>query len=49
LVGICVEEWKKTPLNDHKVHEIDLSGALIDHKNAVLAYREMAKVLVKKT
>ena len=49
LVRICVEEWKKTSLNDHKSREIGLSETLIDHKNVVLAYREIAKALVEKT
>lgn len=49
LVRICLEEWKKTSLNDHKSHNIDLSNTLIEHKNVVLAYREIAKALVEKT
>ena len=49
LVRICVEEWKKTSLNGHKSHNIDLGNALIDHKNVVIAYREIAKALVEKT
>ena len=46
LVRICVEEWKKTPLNDHKSLKIE---ALIDNKKVAEAYREIAKALVEKT
>jgi hypothetical protein len=46
LVRICVEEWKKTPLNDHKSL---ITDALIDQKNVVEAYRGIAKALVEKT
>jgi hypothetical protein len=49
LVRICVEEWKKTSLNDHTSHENALDETLIDHKNVVTAYREIAKALVEKT
>lgn len=49
LVRICFEEWKKTSLNDHKSREIGLSDTLIEHKNVVVAYREIAKALVEKT
>jgi len=49
LVRICVEEWKRTSLNGHKSLNIDPSDALIDHKNVVIAYREIAKALVEKT
>jgi hypothetical protein len=45
LVRICVEEWKKTSLNDVKARNSGLDDALIDHKNAVIAYREVARVL----
>lgn len=45
LARICLEEWKKTSLNGHKSREIDVGEALIDHKNVVFAYREIAKVL----
>jgi len=45
LVRICVEEWKRTSLNDLKSRNSGLGEALIDHKNAVSAYREVAKVL----
>jgi hypothetical protein len=47
LVRVCVEEWKKTSLNDHKPHEIDPGDALIDHKNAAIAYREIARSLTE--
>jgi len=46
LMRICVEEWRKTPLNDHKSLKID---GLIDQKNVVEAYRGIAKALVEKT
>jgi hypothetical protein len=49
LVRICVEEWKKTSLNDLKSRNSDLSNALIDHKNVVVAYRGISKALVEKT
>lgn len=49
LVRICVEEWKKTTLNDHKSLEKVRAESLIDHKNVVTAYREIAKALVEKT
>jgi hypothetical protein len=45
LVRVCVEEWKKTSLNDHKARQKGFSEALIDHKNVVIAYREVARVL----
>jgi hypothetical protein len=45
LVRICVEEWKKTSLNDHKAQDIGLSDTLIDDKNVVIAYRGIAGVL----
>ena len=48
LVRICMEEWKKTSLNDHKSLNSGLSETLIDHKNVVFAYREIAKALVEK-
>jgi hypothetical protein len=47
LMRICVEEWKKTSLNDLKAHDSDLNNALIDHKNVVAAYREIASVIGK--
>jgi len=49
LVRICVEEWKRTSLNGHKSPNKGLADALIDHKNVVIAYREIAKALVEKT
>jgi hypothetical protein len=48
LVRTCVEEWQKTSLNDHKSLHSGVSEALIDHKNVVFAYREIAKALVEK-
>jgi len=45
LVRICVEEWRKTSLNDHKLHEKGVEGGLAGHKNIVIAYREVGKVL----
>lgn len=42
LVRVCVEEWKKTSLNDHKSLDRGLVEALIDDKNVVLAYRGIA-------
>ena len=45
LVRICYEEWKQTPLNDHKARDIGISNALIDDKNVVVAYRGIAGVL----
>ena len=45
LVRICVEEWRKTSLNDHKLHEKGVEGGLAGHKNIVFAYREVSKVL----
>jgi hypothetical protein len=49
LVRICVEEWKKTSLNDHKWLHKGLYEPLIDLKNPVIAYREISKTLVEKT
>ncbi len=45
LARICYEEWKKTSLNDHKVHEIDVSGALFEHKSAAAAYKALMEKL----
>jgi len=41
LVRICVEEWRKTSLNDLKSRNSDFNNALIDHKNVVVAYRKI--------
>jgi hypothetical protein len=49
LVRICVEEWKRTSLNGHKSPNKGFADASIDHKNVVIAYREIAKALVEKT
>jgi hypothetical protein len=49
LVRICYEEWKRTPLNDHKSLDKGLHEPLIDHKNVVTAYREFRKALVERT
>ena len=43
LVRICYEEWKKTPLNGLTSHEF-----LMDHKDAVTAYREVRIELLGK-
>jgi len=48
LVRICYEEWEKTPLNNFKSHDKDLYGPLINHKNVVIAYREVRKALVER-
>jgi hypothetical protein len=48
LVRICVGEWKRTSLNDHKSLPKGFSEALIDHKNVVLAYREIASRLERR-
>jgi hypothetical protein len=45
LVRICVEEWKKASLNDLKLRNSMVGDALIEHKNVVIAYREIAKGL----
>lgn len=45
LVRVCVEEWKKTSLNDHKSLESGVVKTLIDDKNVVLAYRGIAESL----
>ncbi len=42
LVRICVEEWKRTSLNGHKLPDSGVVETLIDHKNVVLAYRGIA-------
>jgi len=49
LVRTCFEEWKKTSLNGQKAPLNALNRALLDHKDAGFAYREIAKALVEKT
>lgn len=49
LVRICYEEWKKTPLNSIKSNDNGHYEPLIDHKNAVTAYREVRKALMERT
>jgi hypothetical protein len=49
LVRICVEEWRKTSLNDHKSRDIGVGDALIVDKNVVVAYRGIAGILGSKS
>ena len=45
LVRTCVEEWRRTPLNDHKLRDKGVEKTLAEHRNVVFGYREIARVL----
>jgi len=47
LVRACYEEWKKAPLNNFKSDDKGLYEPLMEQKNVVTAYREVARTLGK--